>query len=231
MVRAVDARVMADRFPQSSTMSPGLAWAACLCSTARRATSASSSLQLGALSSNNSLAVMTRILVRAVRRAARAGQEPRSRHTRSGSSCAHSILERESRHPVDDWGLDTLAERVYSHTCPGVLASRKPGWKRVASRPAQPSGCVPLASRVLLFRVKHRSRFGSGRSVAGLCRGVLAGLFARGRDRVGLDEGVGFRVSLRGISVSRVVVPRAEGDARCASLALSHLSLSLSLFV
>ena len=44
-----------------------------------------------------------------------------------------------------------------------------------------------------------------------------------------IDEGVGFRVSSRGISVSRVVAPRGESDARCASLALSHLSLSLSL--
>jgi hypothetical protein len=43
-------------------------------------------------------------------------------------------------------------------------------------------------------------------------------------------EGVDFRVSSRGIDVSRVVAARPEGDARCASLALSHLSLSLSLF-
>ncbi len=43
-------------------------------------------------------------------------------------------------------------------------------------------------------------------------------------------EGVGFRVSLRGINVPGVIAPHVESDARCASMALSHLSLSLSLF-
>jgi hypothetical protein len=61
-------------------------------------------------------------------------------------------------------------------------------------------------------------------------QGVTGGVVARERDRVGSDEGVGFRVSLRGIDVSGVIAPPVEGDARCASLALSHLSLSLSLF-
>jgi hypothetical protein len=43
-------------------------------------------------------------------------------------------------------------------------------------------------------------------------------------------EGAVFRVSSRGIDVTGVIVPHEESDARCASLALSHLSLSLSLF-
>jgi hypothetical protein len=62
-------------------------------------------------------------------------------------------------------------------------------------------------------------------------KGVSLAGFARERDRVRIDEGVGFRVSLRGMNVTGVIAPLEKGDARCASLALSHLSLSLSLFV
>jgi hypothetical protein len=50
------------------------------------------------------------------------------------------------------------------------------------------------------------------------------------RDRVRIDEGVGFHVFERDRNVMRVITRLEQGDARCASLALSHLSLSLSLF-
>ncbi len=53
--------------------------------------------------------------------------------------------------------------------------------------------------------------------------------FSGNRDWSYSDEGVGFRVLLRGINVPGVIAPRSETDARCASMALSHLSLSLSL--
>jgi hypothetical protein len=70
----------------------------------------------------------------------------------------------------------------------------------------------------------------SGPLWPGLFTAALAGVsLGEGLDR--LDEGVGFRVLLRGMNVSRVVALRSGSDARCASLALSHLSLSLSLFV
>jgi hypothetical protein len=41
---------------------------------------------------------------------------------------------------------------------------------------------------------------------------------------------LGFSVFCREGYVSGVAAPRVKADARCASLALSHLSLSLSLF-
>jgi hypothetical protein len=45
------------------------------------------------------------------------------------------------------------------------------------------------------------------------------------------DEGVVFSVVSRGRFMMGMCAFRQGADARCASLALSHLSLSLSLFV
>jgi hypothetical protein len=57
------------------------------------------------------------------------------------------------------------------------------------------------------------------------------GVYQVGEGWIATDEGVGFSVFCREGYVPVIAVPRVRADGRCASLALSHLSLSLSLFV